>query len=205
MKISDKIKRKLYNYPNGKVISFKELRLQLDETINIDSFRKALHRLHKQGVITINSRGEFTKEEQFKMYLFVYGSLKKGFQNNDILSQANYISKAKTSSKFAMYKEVDKDYPYIIKDNISGQSIDGELYEILRKDLLEKIDKFEGAPDYFKRTDLEVTTRSKKVKAKTYILSRSRVPLNAKPLKSWSNDTIKLNIDFDAYFKSILN
>ncbi len=205
MTISNKIKIKLNHYPNGKVISFKELRLQLDNTTKVDTFRKALHRLHQQGVITINSRGQFIKEEQFKVYLFVYGSLKKGFQNNDILSKANYISKAKTSSKFAMYKETDKDYPYIIKDNSIGQNIDGELYEITRRDLLEKIDSFEGAPDYFKRTDLMVTTRSKKVKAKTYVLSTPRVPLNTKPLKSWSNDTIKLNIDFDAYFKSILN
>ena len=205
MTISDQIKRKLYKYPNDKIISFKEIRLQLDNTTNVDSFRKALHRLHKQGVITIQGRGQFVKEEQFKVYLFVYGSLKKGFQNNDILSEANYISKAKTSSRFAMYKEDNQNYPYIIKDSSIGQNIDGELYEITRKDLLEKVDDFEGAPDYFKRTSILVTTRSKKVKAKTYILSMPKVPLNKKPLKSWTNNTIKLNIDFDAYYKSIVN
>ena len=205
MTISDQIKRKLYKYPSDKNISFKEIRLQLDNPTNVDSFRKALHRLHKQGVITINGRGKFIKEEQFKVYLFVYGSLKKGFQNHDILSQANYISKAKTSSKFAMYKEIDKDYPYIIKDNVIGQNIDGELYEITRKDLLKKVDDFEGAPDYFKQTNIVVTTRSKKIKAKTYILSTPRVPLNKKTLKSWNNTSIKLNIDFDAYYKSIIN
>ena len=205
MTISDQIKRKLYKYPSDENISFKEIRLQLDNTTNVDSFRKAIHRLHKQGFITIKSRGQFVKEEQFKVYLFVYGSLKKGFQNNDILSGAKYISKAKTSSKFAMYKEDNQNYPYIIKDDLIGQNIDGEVYKITRKDLLEKVDNFEGAPDYFKRTSILVTTRSKKIKAKTYILSMPKVPLNKQPLKSWTNHTIKLDIDFDAYYKSIIN
>lgn len=204
MKISDKIKTKLYKCPKNRIISFKELRLQLDGDINVDSYRKALHRFHKQGLITISSRGKFIKEEPFKVYLFVYGSLKKGFPNNDILSQANYISKAKTLSKFAMYKEINKNYPYIIKDNNIGQNIEGELYQITRKDLLEKIDAFEGSPDYFKRIDVMVKTRNKNIKAKTYILAAPKVPINKKQLKSWDNNTIKLDIDFDAYYKSIL-
>jgi hypothetical protein len=62
MKISNQIKRKLSHFPYGQTISFKELRVQVDKEINIDSFRKALHRLHEQGVITINSRGHFTRE-----------------------------------------------------------------------------------------------------------------------------------------------
>ena len=205
MTISEKIKRKLSKYPNDKAISFKELRSELGADINVDSLRKALHRLHRQGVITINSRGQFKKEDPFKIYLFVYGSLKKGFQNNDILSEANYISKAKTTSKFAMYKERGKDYPYMIRDSSTGQEIDGELYEITRKDVLDKIDIFEGAPDYFKRTNLVVNTRSREVKAKTYILSTPRVPSDQIPLKSWTQNSIKLNIDFDAYFASVLN
>lgn len=205
MTIVKQIKKKLYQYSDDDIISFKELRLQLDNTIKVDSFRRALHRLHKQGVITINNRGSFVKAKEFKVYLFVYGSLKKGFENNDMLSQANYISKAKTVNKFAMYKEIDKEYPYIIKDASLGQNIDGELYEITRKDVLEQIDTFEGAPDYFKQTSIMIITRRQKLKAKTYVLATPRVPLHAKPLKIWKKHPIKLNIDFDAYYKSILN
>ena len=62
MTIAKQIKKKLYQYSNDDIISFKELRLQLDNAIKVDSFRKALHRLHKQGVITINDRGSFVKE-----------------------------------------------------------------------------------------------------------------------------------------------
>ncbi|MEA3523462.1 MAG: gamma-glutamylcyclotransferase family protein [Campylobacterota bacterium] len=205
MTISDQIKKQLYKYPNNQTISFENLRLCMNNTTNIDSFRKALHRLHKQGIITINGRGQFIKEEKFRIYLFVYGSLKKGFQNHTMLSEANYISKAQTTSKFAMYTEDNQNYPYIIKDNITGQKIDGELYEITRKDLLDKIDDFEGAPNYFKQTIVSITTRSKKIKAKTYILSSPKVPLYEKPMKSWTNHNIRLNIDFDAYYKSFIN
>jgi gamma-glutamylcyclotransferase (GGCT)/AIG2-like uncharacterized protein YtfP len=204
MKISDKIKTKLYKWPKNKTISFKELHLQLDCDVNINSYRKALYSLHKQGLITINSRGKFIKENPFKVYLFVYGSLKKGFPNNDILSQAKYISKAKTISKFAMYKEINENYPYIIRDSYCGQNIEGEVYQITRKDLLEKIDAFEGAPDYFKRIDIMIKTRNKKIKAKTYVLSAPKVPINKEQLSSWNNNTILLDIDFDAYYKSIL-
>ncbi len=206
MKISKQIKELLSTYPYAKTITFKELRLQLDDsTIKVDSFKHAMHRLHKQGVITISGRGQFVKEDAFKTYLFVYGSLKRGFENHSILSEAKYISKAKTTSTFAMYLEDDRNYPYIIKDTTStGSSIDGELYEIMRKDLLDKVNTFEGVPDYFKCSDVYVQTRSKKVKAKAYILADPKVPLYQEPIKSFKSKKIKANIDFDEYHRIIL-
>ena len=204
MKLSKKIKKVLTQFEYEQTITFKELRLELDETIKIDTLRKTLHRLHKKGIITINGRGQFIKEKEFKVYLFVYGSLKKGFENHDILSEANYISKAKTLRKFAMYKEDNKDYPYIIDDKFTGQSIDGEVYEITRRDLLNRVDDFENSPSYFKHEDIFVQTRSRKMKVKTYILSMPKVPLNQKPFQSWCENKIKINIDFNEYYQSIL-
>jgi gamma-glutamylcyclotransferase (GGCT)/AIG2-like uncharacterized protein YtfP len=204
MNLSNQIKKKLSQFSDDKIITFMDLRSQMDKEINVDSFRKALHRLHKQGVITINGRGEFIKEEQFKTYIFVYGSLKKGFENHDILSEANYISKAKTLRKFAMYKEENQDYPYIIDDAKHGQNIDGEVYEITRKDILQRVDDFEGAPTYFKHENIFVKTRKGKIKVKTYVLSAPRVPLNQEPLKSWVQHKRKIHMDFNAYYQSIL-
>jgi len=204
MKLSNQIKLKLYHFPYEQTISFKELRVQMDKEINIDSFRKALHRLHKQGVITINSRGHFTREQKFEAYLFVYGSLKKGFDNHTILKKANYISKAQTIDKFAMYKEENRNYPYIVKNEIIGQSIEGELYQITREDVLKKIDEFEDAPKYFKHENIWIKTRSQKIKATTYVLSNSKSSLNQKPLKCWRENNIKIDMNFDDYYKSIL-
>lgn len=204
MKLSKKIKKKLSKFPNNETITFKELRLCMGEEINTDSFRKTLHRLHKQGIITINGRGQFMKEEKFKVYLFVYGSLKRGFENHDILADANYISQAKTLRKFAMYKEENKDYPYIIDDVVFGRHIDGEIYEITRKDILQKVDEFEGAPEYFRHENIFVKTRSRKIKVKTYILSSPKVPINQEPLQVWIENKIKIDIDFNAYYQAIL-
>jgi len=204
MNLSNQIKKKLSQFSDDKIITFRDLRSQMNEEINVNSFRKALHRLHKQGIITINGRGQFIKEEKFKIYLFVYGSLKKGFENHDILSDANYISQAKTLRKFAMYKEENHDYPYIIDDAQYGQNIDGEVYEITRQDLLQRVDEFEGAPTYFKHENIFVQTRTRRIKVKTYVLSSPRVPLNQKPLKSWVQNKRKVHMDFDAYYQSIL-
>lgn len=204
MKISNQIKRQLSYFPYGTSISFKELRVKLNKEINVDSFRKALHRLHEQGIITIHSRGHFMREEKFEAYLFVYGSLKKGFDNHIILKEANYISKAKTLDKFAMYKDGDRNYPYIVKNELIGQAIEGELYQIRRKDILKKIDDFEDAPRYFKHENIWIKTRSKKVKATTYVLSSSKSSLNQKPLTCWVEKRIKIDMNFDDYYKSIL-
>ncbi len=204
MTISSQIKKKLSQFPYDQSISFKEFRMQMDNEINIDSFRKSLHRLHEQGIITIHSRGHFTREQKFEEYLFVYGSLKKGFDNHTILKEAKYISKAKTIDKFAMYKEEDRNYPYIVKNEIIGQSIEGELYQITREDVLKKIDDFEDAPRYFKHENIWIKTRSRKVKATTYVLSNSKSSLNQKPLKCWIENKIKIDMNFDDYYKSIL-
>ena len=178
--------------------------MQMDNEINIGSFRKSLHRLHEQGIITICSRGYFSREKKFEEYLFVYGSLKKEFDNHIVLKEANYISKAKTINKFAMYKEENQNYPYIVKNEMIGQNIEGELYQITRKDVLAQIDEFENTPNYFKRTEILIKTRSQEVRAKTYVLSNSKSSLNQKPLKCWVEKSIKLDMNFDDYYKSIL-
>jgi len=173
--------------------------MQIDKNNDI----KALHRLDEQGLITINSRGHLC-EQKFEKYLFVYGSLKKGFDNHSILKKAKYISKAKTIDKFVMYKEENRNYPYIVKNDIIGQSIEGEVYHITHKDVLQKIDEFENAPRYFRHENISIKTRSKIIEATTYILSNSKSPLNQKPLKCWIENKIKIDMNFDDYYKSIL-
>lgn len=204
MNITTQIKNKIRTYPVNKPFTFIEVRGKIDSSINANSFRQAMHRLHKQGVITIKDRGEFVKEEKFKIYLFVYGSLKKGFKNNYLLSGANYISKASTIGKFAMFAETGKDFPYIIKDERIGKKIDGELYEITRKEILQDIDTLEGAPTYFEQKNVMIKTRSKTFRAKTYVLTNAKVPLEQKPMQSWKSKVIKNNFDFDTYFNKIV-
>ena len=161
------------------------------DSISIDTKRKILHRLHDTGIITIVKRGYFKREELFSELLFVYGSLKKGFDNHNLLNKyAKRLGKARTVKKFSMYEDSFGNYPYIVDEPYS--KIKGELYQITRAELMQKIDEFEGAPDYYIRKKIEVKSHHGVKRAYVYI--RPTVDISddkQEPLKEWTN-----NIDY---------
>lgn len=75
--------------------------------------------------------------------VFVYGSLKRGFENEDLLYTAKSLGKAKTVKKYPLVVKKNKHYPYLIKKEGVGNFVEGELYRI-KKDELKTLDKFEG-------------------------------------------------------------
>jgi len=116
----------------------------------------------------ITGRGEFKRIEPFSEMLFVYGSLKKGFDNHHLLSKyAKRIGKAITMSKIGMFEDSFGNYPYLIP--VPQMRIHGELYEIHRKEILEKLNRFEGYPDYYDRKKILVKTHRGTVRAFVYI------------------------------------
>lgn len=158
--------------------------------ISTDTKRKILHRLHDNGAITIVKRGYFKREEPFSELLFVYGSLKKGFDNHDLLgNSAKRLGKARTVKKFAMYEDSFGNYPYLVDEPHS--KIKGELYQITRAELMQKIDEFEGAPDYYIRKKIEVKSHHGVQRAFVYIREDAEVSDTQEPLKEWVN-----NIDY---------
>ena len=169
--------------------------------ISVSTTRKYLHRLHNEGLITIINKSTFSKEdENFEVNLFVYGSLKKGFDNNGILEKAIYISKATTVRKFALYKSDDGNYPYLLK-NKSIDHISGELFKIKRKDLMLKIDIFEGSPNHYIREAINVKTRSGNKRAFTYFYVDLKNHKKKEPIKEWIKPE---KFDIDAYYKSMM-
>ena len=164
-------------------------------TINIDGLstdtrRKILHRLHDTGAITIVEKGLFKREEPFSELLFVYGSLKKGFDNHSLLgNSAKRLGKARTVKKFSMYEDSFGNYPYIVDEPYS--KIKGELYQITRAELMQKIDEFEGVPDYYIRKKIEVKSHHGVKRAFVYIRPEAEVSDKQEPLKEWTN-----NIDY---------
>jgi len=89
-----KIHRKAQSLQTDVIMPFSAAKV---EGISTDTTRKILHRLHDNGVITIVKKGYFKKEESFSVLLFVYGSLKKGFDNHNLLSKyAKRLGKAHT-------------------------------------------------------------------------------------------------------------
>ena len=183
----DKLERKINALSVDKIVPFSYVEL---ETVSKDTIRKYLHRLHERGIISIVKRGYFKKIEPFHELLFVYGSLKKGFDNHKILDKSTKrLGKASTIGKFGMFEDSFGNYPYLITKPIS--KIDGELYEINREELLRKIDEFEGAPDYYQRKKIKVKTHHGINIAYTYIREGADIPKNQKALKSWQN-----NVDY---------
>lgn len=185
MSYIQKIQKKIDTLDMDIAISFSAIKIK---NISVDTTRKILHRLHDNGYITIVSRGYFKREKLFNEYLFVYGSLKKGFDNHSLLSKyAKRLGKAHTVKKFGMFEDSFGNYPYLIDAPYS--KINGELYQITRKELMQKIDEFEGAPEYYQREKIEVKSHHGVNRAFVYIQTNIKAPLNQKPLKEWMNNS----------------
>ena len=83
--------------------------------------------------------------------VFVYGTLRKGFEGHSLLSASRFRGRAKTKEKYALYMG---EFPSVFKqEKIS--LIFGEVYEINKK-TLKLLDDFEGHPDYYTRELIDV-------------------------------------------------
>ena len=185
MKIMDKIESKIAVLPIDEVVPFSYIKLK---DVSKDTIRKYLHRLHNRGLISIEKRGYFKKIKPFNEFLFVHGSLKKGFDNHKLLDKyAKRVGKASTVGKFAMYEDSFGNYPYLLKEPIT--KVLGELYEIKRKELLDQIDEFEGAPEYYQRKKIKVKTHKGVNLAFVYIREDEETPHEQEALKIWENNT----------------
>ena len=185
MTIIDKIERQINSLSINEVVPFSYIKLK---DVSKDTIRKYLHRLHDRGLISIEKRAYFKKIEPFNEFLFFFFSLKKGFDNHKLLQKyAKRVGKASTVGKFAMYEDSFGNYPYLVKEPIT--KVMGELYEIKRKELLEKIDEFEGAPEYYQRKKIKVKTHKGVNLAFVYIREDEEIPKEQEPLKIWENNT----------------
>lgn len=199
-KYIEKIERKINKLSINTVVPFSSVKTK---DISTDTLRKILHRLHDKGIITITGRGEFKRIEPFREMLFVYGSLKKGFDNHHLLSKhAKRIGKAITVSKFGMFEDSFGNYPYLIP--VPQMRIHGELYEIHRKELLEKLDRFEGYPDYYERKKILVKTHRGTVRAFVYIQPHTAIPKGQKPLREWKADTDYKVKQLENYLETVI-
>ena len=181
----DKVEHKIHTLPIDIPMPFSEAKVK---DISTDTLRKILHRLHDKGEISIINRGYFKRIEPFKELLFVYGSLKKGFDNHNLLTKyAKRIGKSITIGKFGMFEDSFGNYPYLIP--VPKMRIHGELYLIERKELLDKLDQFEGAPEYYERKKILVKSHRGTHRAFVYIQPHTAVPEDQKPLREWKADT----------------
>ncbi len=89
-----------------------------------------------------------------KMYLFVYGSLRRGFPNHFLLEKSIYMGTYSTVDKYYMIGQVSKSFPYVVAEkefeSQPSTHIIGELYDI-DADVLKNLDDLEGHPDFYMR------------------------------------------------------
>ncbi len=95
-------------------------------------------------------------------YIFVYGTLRKGHRNHRLLENSEFVGYAITKDKYSLFVD---GIPYVVKIPVS--KIKGEVYRI-DKHTLEKLDRLEGHPDFYKRERIDVVINDRIIKAWIY-------------------------------------
>src|SRR5262245_22778676 len=101
------------------------------------------------------------------MMIFVYGSLKRGFENHALLSAARFEGPHATARGFELFR-VGR-YPALVR--ASQGLVRGELYRV-DGELLERLDVFEGCPELYEREVIELEDGST---ADAYLMPAERV------------------------------
>jgi gamma-glutamylaminecyclotransferase len=102
--------------------------------------------------------------------VFVYGSLKRGFENHDLLGAAVFTGKAITAASFRM---MDGPYPVLRESGAGRFRVSGELYEVDDRTLA-ALDDLEGVAErFYDRLEIDVVMAgepsAEKVRAFAYI------------------------------------
>jgi gamma-glutamylcyclotransferase (GGCT)/AIG2-like uncharacterized protein YtfP len=102
-----------------------------------------------------------------KKYLFVYGSMKKGFSNHKRLIGSEFMGAGKTVTRYAMHPALFYLFPYLIEFNDgvcdNFNRINGEVYLVDLTAIETVIDTLEGAPNYYYRKEIEVELEDGKI------------------------------------------
>jgi len=94
--------------------------------------------------------------EEDVVKVFVYGTLKRGFNNHGRLYGATYLGKATTTQKWKMIGE-GYPFPYLLAPSTTeGMNVEGEVYLIDAK-VKKSLDSLEGTPFHYRMTTLNIT------------------------------------------------
>ncbi len=105
------------------------------------------------------------------MFVFVYGSLKRGKKLSHYMKRAIFIGNGKTLHKYPLVISKKGWYPYLIDKKGVGNFVDGEVYKIDFR-LLRVLDRVEEAPNYYRRKEIFVKVNNKKIKCWVYFVNK---------------------------------
>lgn len=89
-----------------------------------------------------------------RVQLFVYGSLKSGYENAHLMARAVRLGTARTTPGYQLIRYQDG-YPALVHVPRSEGTVAGELYEVDAAHLLE-LDAFEDCPALYQRVPIEL-------------------------------------------------
>lgn len=100
-------------------------------------------------------------EELRDILIAVYGTLKKGYGNHLLLTNAVYVDDAKTYSTYPLVIH-GSGLPFLVDKPGSGKKVTVELY-LVNQTELKRIDLLEGHPNWYERKKRRVTTTNGEV------------------------------------------
>lgn len=107
--------------------------------------------------------------------VFMYGTLKKGQPNEYFMNSLpciEYLGLAETCKKYPLIINRDQwNLPMLLNREEEGKAVKGEVYQV-NDDSLKELDRFEGHPEFYERTEIEVELikDSKVVRCWTYFI-----------------------------------
>jgi gamma-glutamylcyclotransferase (GGCT)/AIG2-like uncharacterized protein YtfP len=101
-------------------------------------------------------------------YVFVYGTLKEGYYNHELLKDSEFIACAKTKDKYPMVN-TEEYFPYLINDKGYGYHIEGEVYRVNQLTLL-ALDQLEGYPELYTREQIKIISGGIELSAIVYFV-----------------------------------
>lgn len=104
--------------------------------------------------------------------VFIYGTLKSGFRNNDkiLFLKGKKLGQCKTVDKMNLF-DIGDGFPYLQKAINKGEYVIGELWE-LPEDSISTLDDFEGVPFLYKRSKINIVFNDEIIEVSTYLKSK---------------------------------
>lgn len=116
------------------------------------------------------------------IYVFVYGTLKRGFGNHRYLEDSEYIGEAKAEN-ISLHAKSNSPFPFAMVS--TGQTAYGEVYKI-NEQTLKNLDRLEGTPCLYQRKTVTVHLLSgTTLEAYIYLSERYASQLPALQIQKW--------------------
>jgi gamma-glutamylcyclotransferase (GGCT)/AIG2-like uncharacterized protein YtfP len=100
-----------------------------------------------------------------KITLFVYGTLKRGCRQNQLLADQQFLGEARTLPYCRLF--YSGSYPCLVEDRLQGLAVHGELWRVDHTTLAQ-LDRYEDVPRTFVRQEIEIAGRSEPALAYFY-------------------------------------